>query len=56
MGERKCKYCGAKAVYYNELIDVHYCPDCSQVAREEWLDLIGKVVDYVRQHEEEADG
>lgn len=57
MSERKCKYCGCKnAIYYNELIDVHYCPDCSQPAREEWVELIGKIADYARQHEEEADG
>lgn len=57
MSERKCKYCGCKnAIYYNELIDVHYCPDCSQLARKEWIELIGKIADYARQHEEEADG
>lgn len=53
MSGKKCKYCGCTAVYYNELIDAHYCPDCSQLAREEWIDLIGKIVDYSKEQQEE---
>ena len=44
----KCKYCGcSNAEYYNELINTHYCHDCSQIAREEWLTFISGLADYV---------
>ena len=44
----KCKYCGcSNAEYYNELINTHYCHDCSQIAREEWLTFICGLADYV---------
>ena len=44
----KCKYCGcSNAEYYNELINTHYCHDCSQIAREEWLTLICGLADYI---------
>lgn len=48
----KCKYCGKEhAEYYNELIDVHYCHDCSQEAREEWLGAIDKVLEFSKRKE-----
>ena len=57
MSERKCKYCGGKnAIYYNELINAHYCSYCSQLAYEELVELIDKTADYIHRHEEEADG
>ena len=57
MSERKCKYCGGKnAIYYNELINTHYCSYCSQLAYEELVELIDKTADYIHRHEEEADG
>ena len=44
----KCKYCGcSNAEYYNELINTHYCHNCSQIAREEWLTFICGLADYV---------
>ena len=44
----KCKYCGcSNAEYYNELINTHYCHNCSQIAREEWLTLICGLADYI---------
>ena len=44
----KCKYCGcSNAEYYNELIDTHYCHNCSQIAREEWLTFICGLADYI---------
>lgn len=45
MSNYVCKYCGCKgAIYYNEMIDAHYCPDCSQKAREEWVETIAQLV------------
>ena len=44
----KCKYCGcSNAEYYNELINTHYCHNCSHIAREEWLTSICGLADYV---------
>lgn len=44
----KCKYCGcSNAEYYNELIDTHYCHNCSQIAREEWLTCVYGIVDWI---------
>ena len=44
----KCKYCGcSNAEYYNELINTHYCHNCSQIAREEWLTFICGLADYI---------
>ena len=44
----KCKYCGcSNAEYYNELINTHYCHNCSKIAREEWLTFICGLADYV---------
>ena len=53
MSERRCKYCGGKnAIYYNELIDTHYCIDCSQLA---WEELILKKIETDIQPSEEID-
>lgn len=50
----KCHYCGCNtAEYYNELLDIHYCHDCSQKAREDWLNLISKIVNYTNKRKEE---
>lgn len=54
LNNMKCHYCGCNtAEYYNELIDIHYCHDCSQKAREDWLNLISKIVDYTDKQKEE---
>ena len=42
----KCKYCGQPANHSELLTDEWYCPDCVEKARDKWLQMIYKIIDY----------
>ena len=42
----KCRYCGQPASHYELLTDEWYCPNCAEKARDRWLQMIYKIIDY----------
>lgn len=42
----KCRYCGRPADHYELLTDEWYCSNCVEEARDRWLQMIYKIIDY----------
>jgi hypothetical protein len=41
----KCEFCGAESEYYNEMLNCHYCGNCSEKARQLWLEGINRLLE-----------
>ena len=40
-----CEFCGKPSEYYNEMLNCHYCGNCSEKARQLWLEGFNRLLE-----------